>query len=120
MCPDLCVGTLVLDRPLTGPVRPGMVVTFSPPGTPTVYTHPVVRVLPDGSARTAGDALGMLDPWTVPRARVIGRVVANVRGLGWLWRSLPSMAAALACLRLGRRLSAAAPPRNPFSGGKIA
>jgi hypothetical protein len=103
MCPDLCVGTLVLDRPLVGPARPGMIVTFRPPGTTTVYTHRVVKVLPDGSLKTAGDALGVVDPWTVPRERVIGRVVAHLRGVGWLWRSLPEMTAALACYLMSRR-----------------
>ena len=103
MCPDLCVGTLVLDRPLVGPARPGMVVTFRPPGTTTVYTHRIVKVLPDGSFKTAGDALGKVDPWTVPRERVIGRVVAHVRGMGWLWQCLPEMTAALACYLVARR-----------------
>ena len=103
MCPDLCVGTLVLDQPLHGPVHVGQVVTFRPPGTPTVYTHRVVQVLADGSFKTAGDAVGRVDPWTVPPKNVIGRVVFNLRGLGWLWRSLPWMAAALACVVLARR-----------------
>jgi signal peptidase I len=103
MCPDLCVGTLVLDQPVHGPVHVGEVVTFRPPGTGTVYTHRVVRVLADGSFKTAGDALGKVDPWTVPPSNVIGRVVFHVRGLGWLWRFLPWMAAALACIVIGRR-----------------
>jgi hypothetical protein len=68
-----------------------------------VYTHRVVRVLPDGSFKTAGDALGKVDPWTVPPSNIIGHVVGNVRGLGWLWRSLPWMAAALACIVIARR-----------------
>ncbi len=103
MCPDLCVGTLVFDEPLQGPVHVGEVVTFRPPGTSIVFTHRVVGVLPDGSFKTAGDALGTVDPWIVPPGNVIGRVVANVRGLGWLWRSLPWAAAALACMLLARR-----------------
>ena len=60
-------------------------------------------MLADGSFKTAGDALGRVDPWTVPPKNVIGRVAFNVRGLGWLWRSLPWMAAALACFILARR-----------------
>jgi len=103
MCPDLCVGTLVFDQPLVGPVLRGMVVTFRPPGTTTVFTHRVVRVLADGSFKTAGDALRTVDPWTVPRDRVVARVVSNVRGLGWLWRVLPSITAVLALYLLGRR-----------------
>lgn len=103
MCPDLCVGTLVLDQPVHGPVRVGEVVTFHPPGMTTVYTHRVVKVLAGGSFKTAGDALGTVDPWTVPPNNVIGHVVFNVRGLGWLWRSLPWMAAALACMIIARR-----------------
>jgi hypothetical protein len=102
MCPDLCVGTLVFDRPLAGPVRPGMVVSFRPPGSSEIYTHRVVKVLADGSIKTAGDALGRSDPWTVPRSRIVGRVVGNIRGVGWLWRCLPAMTAALACYLLVR------------------
>jgi len=103
MCPDLCVGTLVFDRPAVGPVEVGEVVTFRPPGTSVVYTHRVVAVLADGSFKTSGDALKKVDPWTVPRSNVIGHVVANVRGLGWLWRSLPWMAGGLVCIVIARR-----------------
>jgi signal peptidase I len=103
MCPDMCVGTLVLDRPLVGPAKPGMVVTFRPPGTTTIYTHRIVKVLADGSFETAGDALKQVDPWTVPPDRVIGRVVAHLPGAGWLWRCLPEMTAALACYLVARR-----------------
>jgi signal peptidase I len=103
MCPDLCVGTLVLDQPVHGPVHVGEVVTFRPPGMTTVYTHRVVKVLAGGSFKTVGDALGTVDPWTVPPKNVVGHVVFNVRGLGWLWRSLPWMAAALACMIIARR-----------------
>jgi signal peptidase I len=103
MCPDMCVGTLVLDRPLVGRAKPGMVVTFRPPGTTTVYTHRIVKVLADGSFETAGDALKKVDPWTVPPDRVIGRVVAHLPGAGWLWRCLPEMTAALACYLVARR-----------------
>jgi len=113
MCPDLCVGTLVLDQPLTGPVHVGDVVTFRPPGSTTVFTHRVVRVLPGGAFKTAGDALGRVDPWTVSPGDVVGRVVDNVRDLGWLWRGLPWVAAALACILVARR-SVAARFRSQF------
>ncbi|MGH9006785.1 MAG: S26 family signal peptidase [Acidimicrobiales bacterium] len=103
MCPDLCVGTLVFDQPLHGPPHVGDVITFRPPGTSRVYTHRVMRVLPGGAFKTAGDAVGRVDPWTVPPSNVLGRVVGNVRGAGWLWRSLPWMAAALACALFLRR-----------------
>jgi hypothetical protein len=103
MCPALCVGTLVLDRPLSGPVVAGDVVTFRPPGIATVYTHRVAEVMPGGALKTRGDAVGRLDPWTVPRNRVIGVVVASVRGLGWLWRATPLVAAAVAVTFVARR-----------------
>jgi hypothetical protein len=113
MCPDLCVGTLVFDRPLVGPVQDGMVVTFRPPGTTTVFTHRVVRLLADGSFKTAGDALGKVDPWTVPRGRVVAKVVFAVRTLGWIWRSLTPITAVLALYLLGRR-SMRSWPRKQF------
>jgi len=103
MCPALCVGSLVLDRPLSGPVLVGAVITFRPPGSSTVYTHRVAEVLPGGALRTRGDAVGRLDPWTVPRHRVIGVAVASVAGLGWLWRATPLMAGALAVALVARR-----------------
>lgn len=102
MCPDLCVGTLVVDSPVTGPVHRGEVVTFRAPGTETLYTHRVVEVLSDGSFKTAGDARGTVDPWTVPPGNVVGHVVLSVRGLGWVWPVLPWLAAGLALVLVVR------------------
>jgi len=103
MCPDLCVGTLAVDWPVTGTVHRGEVVTFHPPDTGTLYTHRVVAVLPGGSFKTAGDARHTVDPWTVAPADVRGHVVLSVRALGWLWPALPWLAAGLALILVLRR-----------------
>jgi signal peptidase I len=103
MCPTMCVGTLAADRPASGPIKVGQVVTFRPPGTTVVFTHRVTKVLADGSLKTQGDAEHRTDPWTVPRANVIGVVAFSVRGLGWFWRALPAMALGLVAVLVVRR-----------------
>ena len=52
MCPQVCVGSLVIDRPLaTGAVlHKGDTVTFIPPGFTVEYTHRVVKVFANGIA----------------------------------------------------------------------
>ena len=33
MCPAVCVGSLVADQPLNGPLHTGELITFHPPGS---------------------------------------------------------------------------------------
>jgi signal peptidase I len=105
MCSHMCVGELLLDRPLVGKVHVGEVVTFTPPGLTMVYSHRVVKVLANGSFKTKGDATKLVDPWTVYPSQVEGVVVASIWGAGWLSKALPFLALGmLAILFLRRRI----------------
>ncbi|MFZ1062366.1 MAG: hypothetical protein WAN30_02720 [Acidimicrobiales bacterium] len=105
MCPQVCVGSLVLDRPLAPgtTVHKGETVTFIPPGFTVEYTHRVVKVLANGSFETKGDASNIVDPWIVAPADLKGVTVATVWGLGWLSSALPFLAAGMALILLFRR-----------------
>jgi signal peptidase I len=102
MCPTVCVGSLVAVEPQSGPVHPGELVTFRPPGQGAAFTHRVVRVEDNGSFTTKGDAEASPDPWVVPPQDVVGRVAFTVSGLGWWLRALPMVAVGTALL-LGTR-----------------
>jgi signal peptidase I len=102
MCPAVCVGSLVAVRPLEGPVRPGELVAFRPPGQRAVFTHRVVAVEADGSFTTKGDAESSPDPWVVAPSDVVGRVAFTLFGLGWWLRALPLLAVGAFCLLVAR------------------
>ncbi len=102
MCPAVCVGSLVAVRPLEGPVHPGELVAFRPPGQHAVFTHRVVAVEADGSFTTKGDAESSPDPWVVAPSAVVGRVAFTLFGLGWWLRALPLLAVGAFCLLVAR------------------
>jgi hypothetical protein len=106
MCPNVCVGSLVLDRPVPANFHAhvGEVVSFVPVGVASVYTHRIVQVLPNGSFKTKGDAANIIDPWTVSRTDVRGVTVGTIWGLGWLSEALPFMALGMVVIMLVRRL----------------
>lgn len=83
------VGTLVIDVPARGGVRAGDIISFSPGGVTTVYTHRVASVTPEGGIRTKGDANSAPDGWLLSPSDVIGRAVAVLPGLGYVLRMLP-------------------------------
>lgn len=99
MCPNVCVGALVADRPVTGPIHVGELITFVPPGASTPYTHQVVAVSPRGII-TKGAAEGSPDPWVLTRSEVTGQVAFTWWGAGWALRVLPFAAVAMALLML--------------------
>lgn len=103
MCPQVCVGSLVADRQLAGPIRVGELVTFHPPGSSTeTFTHEVIYVFANGSVQTRGWANSEPDPWSTPRSRIVGVVAFSVRDLGWLFRAMPLTALAVLVWALGR------------------
>jgi signal peptidase I len=104
MCPAVCVGSLVAVRPLEGPVHPGELVAFRPPGQRAVFTHRVVAVEADGSFTTKGDAEASPDPWLVAPSDVVGRVAFTLFGLGWWLRALPLLAVGAFSLLVARRV----------------
>jgi hypothetical protein len=90
MCPEVCVGSLVADRPLQGPLRVGELITFHPPNDPReTYTHDVFKILPSGTIETKGAANPSPDPWRITRSDIVGRTVFSVWGLGWLLKAIP-------------------------------
>ncbi len=101
MCPAVCVGSLVVDRPLTGAIHVGELVTFHPPGDiGEIYTHEVFRVFPNGMIQTRGVANQNQDPWQITRSDIVGKDIFSVWGLGWVLKALPFLAIAVACWAL--------------------
>jgi hypothetical protein len=93
MCPTVCVGSLVADRPLQGAVHVGELITFHPPSTRTeTYTHEVSHIFANGMIQTRGAADPEHDPWLITRSDIVGRVVFSVWELGWLLKALPLFA----------------------------
>lgn len=93
MCPSVCVGSLVAEVPLSGPIHVGELVTFHPPHTDgETYTHEVARMLPDGRIRTRGAGNLHDDPWLITRSDIVGEVAFSVWSIGWLLKALPLLA----------------------------
>jgi signal peptidase I len=93
MCPTVCVGSLVADRPLHGSVHVGEMITFHPPSSRSeTYTHRISRIFPNGMIQTKGAANPSPDPWLITRSDVVGQVVFTVWGLGWVLKALPLLA----------------------------
>ncbi|MGA2432316.1 MAG: S26 family signal peptidase [Acidimicrobiales bacterium] len=105
MCPQVCVGALVIDRPLAAgaTLHKGETVTFIPPGFSVPYTHRVVKVFANGTFQTKADAANIVDPWLVSPSELKGVTVATVWGLGWLSSALPFLAAGMSVILLLRR-----------------
>jgi hypothetical protein len=103
MCPDVCVGALVLDEPAGQHVHAGEIVSFVPPGMAQAYTHRVLYVFANGSFETKGDAANIVDPWRVYPSMLRGRAVMTLRGAGWFDVALPFLALALTLILIVRR-----------------
>ena len=92
MCPSVCVGSLIGDRALSGPLHTGELITFHPPGSKELYTHKISAIFSNGMIQTRGVANPTHDPWLITRSNVVGRVVWTVWGLGWALKALPLLA----------------------------
>ncbi len=109
MCPAICVGALVADQPVHGPVHVGELISFHP--TPTsneVYTHEIMKILPNGAIETRGLANAKPDPWLITPRSITGRVIFSVWELGWVFTIAPFLAVgaalwAFSCLFISRR-----------------
>jgi len=103
MCPAVCVGSLVADRPLQGPVHVGEVVTFHPPDTQSeTYTHEISHVFANGMIQTRGVGNPEHDPWLITRSDIVGEKVFSVWGLGWVLKALPLLAVGVLAWVLAR------------------
>ncbi len=105
MCPEVCVGSLVIDRPLAAhsDVRRGETVSIVEPGTRSLVTRRVVDVFANGTFEVKADSSHTREPWVLSPADVKGVSVATVWGLGWLGTALAFMAVGAALLLLVRR-----------------
>ena len=98
MCPAVCVGSLVMDRPSGGTVHDGELITFHPPGdNAETFTHQVFRVLPNDTIQTRGLANSRPDPWLITRSDIVGKVEFSLWGLGWVFKALPFLALEVLC-----------------------
>ncbi len=94
MCPSVCVGSLVADRPFEGAPHVGELVTFHPPrSSGQTYTHEISHVFANGMVQTRGVGNATHDPWLLTRGDIVGVAAFSVWGLGWVLRSLPLLAA---------------------------
>jgi signal peptidase I len=84
------VGTLLWVAPVRyTDLRPGDLITFSPPGAHgTTYTHLVRAINSDGTISTQG-RITSPDPWRIGPGNVVGKVVLRWRGVGWLVLGAP-------------------------------
>ena len=93
MCPKVCVGALVVERPVRGALHTGELITFHPPNTlKETYTHEISRIFPNGMVQTKGLANLGPDPWLITRRDMVGEAELSVWGLGWVLNALPFLA----------------------------
>jgi len=103
MCPTVCVGSLVADRPLVGSVHVGELITFYPPNTRAeTYTHEVSHIFANGMIQTRGVGNPQHDPWLITRSDIVGRATFSVWGLGWAFKALPLLAVGVMAWVLAR------------------
>lgn len=77
-------GDLVIDRPVTSPIRVGQVITFRHSGLSTdLVTHRVVG-LHNGTIQTKGDANQVKDTWNIRPEQVRGVVTACIPQAGYV------------------------------------
>jgi signal peptidase I len=103
MCPNVCVGSLIADKPLGNTsLHKGMLITFMPPGSHYTYTHQVYSVNTDKNGieliQTKGVALKSPDPWVLERNNIVGVGQFSFFGLGYLLKVQTFIAVALAML----------------------
>jgi hypothetical protein len=103
MCPTVCVGSLIADRPLSGALHVGEVITFHPPGSNVeTYTHEIYRIFTNGMIQTRGIGNPDHDPWLLTRSEIVGKSNFSIWGVGWILKALPFMAAGVFCWAFGR------------------
>lgn len=77
-------GDLIIDKPITGPLRVGEVITFYHSGLSSdVVTHRVYS-LKHGTIQTKGDANNTPDTWNIRHDQVVGAVTASLPKMGYV------------------------------------
>ncbi len=89
MSPTIKTGDVVVLKKLHGMPHVGDIIAVTVPdeararyGYPPVVTHRVVRIAPDGSITTKGDARKTPDPFTVHRSAVSAKVLLHIPAAG--------------------------------------
>ena len=95
MSPVLPVGSLLLVRPVTAPIKVGEVILFQPPGQMVEFAHRVIKVLPGDHYVTKGDLNSMHDPWILGNGNLRGVVTAGIPVLGRVMQALPFIVVAV-------------------------
>jgi signal peptidase len=97
MAPAINTGDVVVLKHLRGLPHVGDIVAVNVPdaarsryGYPPIVTHRVVRVTPDGTITTKGDARPTPDPFTVKRGAVKAKVVMHIPAAGHVFAFLAS------------------------------
>ena len=80
MVPTFRAGDALWIRPISGPITPGMVVSYQLERK--LITHRVVSV-EGNTLRTKGDNNQEVDPWVVPVSSVVGTPVIHIPYLGY-------------------------------------
>jgi signal peptidase len=88
MVPELQVGDLIVDEPLTAAaIRPGDVITFPDPAQRgRLITHRVRSIRIHGTTvdvTTKGDANNAVEQWRIATTGRVGRVVYRLPWLGY-------------------------------------
>jgi len=102
-----------------GEYRVGDVVSFTVHGA--VVTHRLIAIHSDGTIETKGDANRSADPWHVPVAGIVGRVVAAPHRAGYLLTYVKtpagcaSIVVALLCLWQIWAVAVGLSPKGPDS-----
>jgi signal peptidase I len=89
MTPRIHVGDVILAAPVAiHELKPGQVIVFDDPDRPgRVLSHRIVRIDPNGSFVTNGDANPTADAIPVPPSNIrgLGRLLVRFVGLPWIW-----------------------------------
>ena len=78
----LMPGDLIIDRPVTGELQPGEIITFRHSAGPDLVTHRITDITAAG-IHTKGDANRSADVWDIPPAFVQGSVHWQLPGFGY-------------------------------------
>jgi len=88
MEPVIATGSILINRPVpVNEIFVGDIITFSIPAREGFITHRVIAIerINDPVFKTKGDANKVEDPFSVPTENVVGKVVAHIPYLGYMF-----------------------------------
>lgn len=100
MEPAIETGDVVVMKRLSEPAEVGDIVAVHPPqeiqqrlNYPDTVIHRIVKITPDGTVYTKGDARKQRDPFTVPLDEIRSHVVATIPNVGQIVAFFPAPSA---------------------------